>query len=141
MLSSRDFERQHQIAADERGRRCEARHPRLARDAPRPHDVVCTVDEGESCSGVRQLRDQAETTGQWFESSRTTASFGGGQRPSCGRGQRDPRDMDAERRERLAQQIGQVRHFKQLFVISHDDTFEEAVDHVVVINARNKEAA
>jgi len=50
-------------------------------------------------------------------------------------------NMDAERRERLAQQIGQVRHFKQLFVISHDDTFEEAVDHVVVLNARNKEAA
>ena len=50
-------------------------------------------------------------------------------------------NMDAERRERLAQQIGQVRHFKQLFVISHDDTFEEAVDHVVVLSARNKEAA
>lgn len=40
-------------------------------------------------------------------------------------------NMDAERRERLAQQIGQVRHFDQLFVISHDDTFEEAVDHIV----------
>jgi exonuclease SbcC len=39
-------------------------------------------------------------------------------------------NMDAERRERLAQQIGQVKHFDQLFVISHDDTFEEAVDHV-----------
>ena len=50
-------------------------------------------------------------------------------------------NMDAERRERLAQQIGQVRHFKQLFVISHDDTFEEAVDHVVVINAARPEAA
>jgi DNA repair exonuclease SbcCD ATPase subunit len=23
-----------------------------------------------------------------------------------------------------------VKHFDQLFVISHDDTFEEAVDHV-----------
>ncbi len=40
-------------------------------------------------------------------------------------------NMDAERRERLAQQIGQVRHFDQLFVISHDDTFEENVDHIV----------
>ena len=39
-------------------------------------------------------------------------------------------NMDAERRERLAQQIGQVHDFDQLFVISHDDTFEEAVDHV-----------
>ncbi len=50
-------------------------------------------------------------------------------------------NMDAERRERLAQQIGQVRHFKQLFVISHDDTFEESVDHVVAIAGRDKEAA
>jgi exonuclease SbcC len=40
-------------------------------------------------------------------------------------------NMDAERRERLAQQIGQVRHFDQLFVISHDDTFEENVDHII----------
>jgi exonuclease SbcC len=46
-------------------------------------------------------------------------------------------NMDAERRERLAQQIGQVRHFTQLFVISHDDTFEEAVDHVKHIPADN----
>jgi exonuclease SbcC len=42
-------------------------------------------------------------------------------------------NMDAERRENLARQIGQVRHFNQLFVISHDDTFEEAVDHVLVL--------
>nr|MBA3322924.1 SMC family ATPase [Pyrinomonadaceae bacterium] len=42
-------------------------------------------------------------------------------------------NMDAERRDRLAQQIGQVRHFDQLFVISHDDTFEETVDHVITI--------
>jgi exonuclease SbcC len=40
-------------------------------------------------------------------------------------------NMDAERRERLAQQIGQVRDFDQLFVISHDDTFEQTVDNVV----------
>ncbi|MBV9957410.1 MAG: SMC family ATPase [Acidobacteria bacterium] len=40
-------------------------------------------------------------------------------------------NMDAERRERLAQQIGQVRHFDQLFVISHDDTFAENVDHTI----------
>jgi exonuclease SbcC len=38
-------------------------------------------------------------------------------------------NMDAERRERLAHAIGQVRHFDQLFVISHDDAFEEAADH------------
>jgi len=48
-------------------------------------------------------------------------------------------NMDAERRERLAEQIGQVRHFDQLFVISHDDTFEEAVDHVLVLARRAEE--
>ena len=42
-------------------------------------------------------------------------------------------NMDAERRTRLAEAIGQVRHFDQLFVISHDDTFEEDADHVVNI--------
>jgi exonuclease SbcC len=42
-------------------------------------------------------------------------------------------NMDAERRERLAQQIGQVRDFDQLFVISHDDTFEQSVDNVVTV--------
>jgi DNA repair protein SbcC/Rad50 len=40
-------------------------------------------------------------------------------------------NMDAERRERLAQAIGQIRNFDQLFVISHDDSFEEFVDHIV----------
>jgi exonuclease SbcC len=48
-------------------------------------------------------------------------------------------NMDAERRERLAQQIGQIRHFDQLFVISHDDTFEESVDHILHIE-RNTES-
>ncbi|HZI19454.1 MAG TPA: hypothetical protein VEY09_12760, partial [Pyrinomonadaceae bacterium] len=50
-------------------------------------------------------------------------------------------NMDAERRERLAQQIGQVRDFDQLFVISHDDTFEEAVDHVVAVTRGQVEEA
>ncbi|MFN2596009.1 MAG: AAA family ATPase [Pyrinomonadaceae bacterium] len=49
-------------------------------------------------------------------------------------------NMDAERREHLARQIGQVRHFDQLFVISHDDTFEETVDHVLLL-ARREESA
>jgi exonuclease SbcC len=47
-------------------------------------------------------------------------------------------NMDAERRERLAQQIGQVQHFDQLFVISHDDTFEENVDHIIHIERKNE---
>ena len=49
-------------------------------------------------------------------------------------------NMDAERRENLARQIGQVRHFDQLFVISHDDTFEETVDHVVTVARDTAEA-
>jgi exonuclease SbcC len=40
-------------------------------------------------------------------------------------------NMDAERRENLAMQLSQIKHFDQLFVISHDDTFEGYVDHVV----------
>ena len=45
-------------------------------------------------------------------------------------------NMDAERRERLAEQISRITQkqtFDQLFVISHDDTFEEYVDNVVFI--------
>jgi exonuclease SbcC len=33
-------------------------------------------------------------------------------------------NMDTERRQNLARQIGRVKDFHQLFVISHDDTFE-----------------
>jgi exonuclease SbcC len=47
-------------------------------------------------------------------------------------------NMDQERRERLAQQIGQVQHFDQLFVISHDDTFEENVDHIIHVKTRDE---
>ncbi|HEX8164019.1 MAG TPA: SMC family ATPase [Pyrinomonadaceae bacterium] len=50
-------------------------------------------------------------------------------------------NMDAERRENLARQIGQVSHFDQLFVISHDDTFEETVDHVLVLTRREEGVA
>ena len=44
-------------------------------------------------------------------------------------------NMDAARRENLATQIGNIRHFDQLFVISHDDTFEGYVDNVISIGA------
>lgn len=50
-------------------------------------------------------------------------------------------NMDAERRERLAQQIGQIRHFDQLFVISHDDTFEENVDHIIHVKRADEGGA
>ncbi len=46
-------------------------------------------------------------------------------------------NLDRERRERLAHQIGQIRNFDQLFVISHDDTFEESVDYHVHIGGKN----
>lgn len=42
-------------------------------------------------------------------------------------------NMDAERRENLAQQIGGIKHFDQLFVISHDDTFEGHMDNEVKV--------
>ncbi|HVF50134.1 MAG TPA: SMC family ATPase [Pyrinomonadaceae bacterium] len=50
-------------------------------------------------------------------------------------------NMDEERRQNLARQIGQVRHFDQLFVISHDDTFEETVDHVLTVTRETAEVA
>ncbi len=42
-------------------------------------------------------------------------------------------NMDAERRENLAMQISRITHFDQLFVISHDDTFDSYVDNVIAI--------
>src|SRR5688572_15499746 len=44
-------------------------------------------------------------------------------------------NLDAERRENLAMQIGQIRHFDQLFVISHDDTFEGYMDHEISLSS------
>ncbi len=47
-------------------------------------------------------------------------------------------NMDAERREGLAEQISQItakQTFDQLFVISHDDTFEGYVDNVITVEA------
>jgi exonuclease SbcC len=42
-------------------------------------------------------------------------------------------NMDEERRRNLAQQIGRIRDFDQLFVISHDDAFEGFTDRVVPV--------
>lgn len=39
--------------------------------------------------------------------------------------------LDVERREALAKQIMQVKGFRQIFVISHDDTFEHQTDNVI----------
>lgn len=49
-------------------------------------------------------------------------------------------NMDAARRERLAEQISHITErqtFDQLFVISHDDTFEGYVDNVISVGAEN----
>ncbi len=42
-------------------------------------------------------------------------------------------NMDEDRRKNLAQQIGRITGFKQLFVISHDDSFENFTDQVVTL--------
>jgi exonuclease SbcC len=44
-------------------------------------------------------------------------------------------NLDAERRENLAAQIGSIKHFDQLFVISHDDTFEGYMDNEISLGA------
>lgn len=44
-------------------------------------------------------------------------------------------NMDEERRQNLAQQIGRIQHFQQLFVISHDDSFEGFTDQIVTLGA------
>src|SRR5215204_220299 len=51
-------------------------------------------------------------------------------------------NMDAARRERLAEQISHIterKTFDQLFVISHDDTFEGYVDNVVSVVSSGNE--
>jgi exonuclease SbcC len=42
-------------------------------------------------------------------------------------------NMDEERRENFAQEISRIKHFDQLFVISHDETFDNYVDNVLHI--------
>ena len=42
-------------------------------------------------------------------------------------------NMDVERRENFAMQISRISHFDQLFVISHDDTFDSYVDNVITL--------
>ncbi|MBI3654419.1 MAG: SMC family ATPase [Acidobacteria bacterium] len=44
-------------------------------------------------------------------------------------------NMDEERRRNLAQQIGRIKDFNQLFVISHDDAFEGFTDRVITVGA------
>ncbi len=43
-------------------------------------------------------------------------------------------NMDETRRENFATQISRITHFDQLFVISHDDTFDNSVDNVISVS-------
>lgn len=51
-------------------------------------------------------------------------------------------NLDSMRRENLARQIGAIRNtgLSQLFVISHDDTFQEVTDHVVHVRKERGES-
>ncbi|MBU4492155.1 MAG: hypothetical protein KKD69_06805, partial [Euryarchaeota archaeon] len=49
-------------------------------------------------------------------------------------------NMDEIRREKLSEEIMKIRGFKQIFVISHDDTFNEKYGHVVKIEKTNGES-
>lgn len=42
-------------------------------------------------------------------------------------------NMDRPRRESLAEAIANIRTFRQLFVISHDDTFEKVTENVILV--------
>ncbi|MEM9905605.1 MAG: SMC family ATPase [Cyanobacteria bacterium P01_D01_bin.44] len=42
-------------------------------------------------------------------------------------------NMDRPRRESLAEAIARLKSFQQLFVISHDDTFEKVTENVIII--------
>ncbi len=53
-------------------------------------------------------------------------------------------NMDAAHRQRLAEQISEISEnqtFDQLFVISHDDTFESYADNVVTVSPEQAETA
>ena len=42
-------------------------------------------------------------------------------------------NMDRSRRESLAEAIANIKSFRQLFVISHDDTFEKVTENVILV--------
>ena len=47
-------------------------------------------------------------------------------------------NMDEDRRKNLAQQIGRITGFKQLFIISHDDSFENFTDQVLNLGGHHE---
>jgi exonuclease SbcC len=46
-------------------------------------------------------------------------------------------NMDEERRRNLANQLSRIGGFRQIFIISHDDTFEEMVENAIKITKEN----
>lgn len=46
-------------------------------------------------------------------------------------------NLDDTRRSSLARQILEIRGFQQLFIISHDDSFEQATENLIRIHKRN----
>ncbi|XGB38575.1 MAG: hypothetical protein LVT47_09290 [Cyanobacteria bacterium LVE1205-1] len=42
-------------------------------------------------------------------------------------------NMDRPRRENLAEAICNIKSFRQLFVISHDDTFEKITENLISV--------
>jgi exonuclease SbcC len=42
-------------------------------------------------------------------------------------------NMDRMRRDQLAEAIANIRSFRQLFVISHDDTFEKVTENIILV--------
>lgn len=48
-------------------------------------------------------------------------------------------NMDRTRRESLGEAIANLKTFHQLFVISHDDTFEQFTEHVILVKRESEE--
>ncbi|NCJ08087.1 AAA family ATPase [Synechococcales cyanobacterium C] len=44
-------------------------------------------------------------------------------------------NMDQVRRQQLAEALGNLKTFRQLFVISHDDTFESITEHIIRVDS------
>jgi len=50
-------------------------------------------------------------------------------------------NMDEDRRRNLAEQIGRIKDFDQLFVISHDDSFEGFTDQIIALGNQGNGSA
>jgi DNA repair protein SbcC/Rad50 len=49
-------------------------------------------------------------------------------------------NLDESRRERLAQEIMRIKDFRQMIIISHDDTFNASLENVIEIEKLNGES-